>query len=203
MDSQNEKSHGWIWLVLLALVLTAGLGTALYFARDLSFIKSSSSAASNTSTSSVADSSSKGSTSQGASSVSTSPNVVDSPTITVNKAAVKFNLSSSDTTYPTDSFQAALSGLPTGAGTTEKQMYIYCDDDALDSWVELSVKNAGSYTKLSKPYNFQSGETIYVHPLKLPGLTNEYWYKLPLWMKSSSYPDLEGLVEIFVYNVTD
>lgn len=182
-------------------LLIAGAGTGAYFGLSAiqkavvgSSVKSSSTLSASQATSSKTGSEGSTSTSE------TSQYVTDSPTLTGNKSAIEFSIKETDGDFGTESFVVALQGIASDADSTRRSLYISCDDSALDSWLKMTVLKDGVYTKLAAPYTFSSGDTVYVTPLKVPDLTTEYKYKIPLWIKASSYSDIYWLIDVTVYN---
>jgi hypothetical protein len=197
-----NKTLKTIVIALSALAAIGGTAALVYFgAKSIKRLTTpETESVSSTSDSSQANSGGSSSTGSSAAVSSTGANVTDSPTLKGNKSELVFKCNESDTSYPTDSFMVAISGLAENAADSKKQLYIYCDDDALDLWVKLTVLRNGTYEKLTSPYIFKSGETVNVTPLKLPTLQDSYWYKLPLWVRYTAEEDPHWLVEVNIYN---
>ncbi len=104
-----------------------------------------------------------------------------------------YNNVDDSTSWNTLSVVCALNGLPSNATASDKGLYIYCDDDALDQWIEISVMRSGSKVILNSPYAFQSGETITLTQKKAAPLTG--FYKIPLWIFATNY-DTEQVYHI-------
>ena len=83
------------------------------------------------------------------------------------------------------SFVATLNNLPANATDREKELYIYCDDDDLEQWVDIYQIRGGSRVNLNSPYYFKSGETVYIKQIKAAPLTG--FYKIPLWVFAANY----------------
>lgn len=104
-----------------------------------------------------------------------------------------YNNVDDSTSWNTLSVVCTLNGLPSNATASDKGLYIYCDDDALDQWIEISVMREGSKVVLNSPYAFQSGETITLTQKKAAPLTG--FYKIPLWIFATNY-DTEQVYHI-------
>ena len=133
---------------------------------------------------SISSTASSSSTSQGNS------NITYVPVLSGNKSRIDWVMNDSDTTFPEDSFIVSISNLPTNATTKDRELTIYCDDDALDQWIQIYQVKDGSEVTLTSPYTFHSGETVRVRQKKKAPIIGGY--KIPLWILSPSY-DLDAV----------
>ena len=85
-------------------------------------------------------------------------------------------------------FVATINGLPNNATDEDRELYLWCDDDDLDEWIEFYVMRSGNKVVLNNPYNFMSGETIHAKQIKKAPATG--FYKIPVWVYAVNYePD--------------
>ena len=83
------------------------------------------------------------------------------------------------------SFVATLNNLPANATDRDKELYIYCDDDDLEQWMDIYQIKNGTRVNLNSPYYFKSGETVYLKQIHAAPLTG--FYKIPLWVYAVNY----------------
>lgn len=108
--------------------------------------------------------------------------------VTINCSAGEvywYNNLNDSSSWNTLSVVCALNGLPANATNSDKALYIYCDDDDLDQWIEISTMRNGSKVVLNSPYSFTSGETITLTQKKAAPATG--FYKIPLWVFATNY----------------
>ena len=150
---------------------------------------SSTSQSSNSSSNSNNNSNNQSEESSSSSSSNSEHQTTATPTINCSAGEVYwFNNVDDSSSWNTLSVVCALNGLPADATASEKGLYIYCDDDDLDQWIEISVVREGTKVVLNSPYAFQSGETITLKQIKAAPLTG--FYKIPLWIFATNYdPD--------------
>lgn len=134
-------------------------------------------------------------------STSSGPVVTTAPTLKGSTQKITFNTIAGQTDLPSESFVVALSGLPDSASELDKQLFITCDDDTLDTWLKLTVVRNGAEVTLKSPYQYSSGESV-----KVTLLRNDYdwtkvgqFYKLPLIIYATNYPDAYWLVDVYIY----
>jgi len=151
--------------------------------------------------SSVPGSSNGNTSSASLGSVSSGPVVTTAPTLKGSTQKITFNTITGQTDLPSESFVVALSGLPDNASELDKQLFITCDDDTLDTWLKLTVVRNGAEVTLKSPYQYSSGESV-----KVTLLRNDYdwtkvgqFYKLPLIVYATNYPDAYWFVDVYIY----
>lgn len=94
------------------------------------------------------------------------------------------------------SFVATLTGLPSTATNEDKGLYIYCDDEELDDWIQIYRVSNGQEVTMYSPYHFQSGEVIHLRQKKLAS-EHTAFYKIPLWIFADNYDNDQ------VYSIID
>lgn len=179
------------------LVFGAKMAQKIKQGDDTSLISGSSAATSSV----VSGSSSDATSSAPAGSTSSGPVVTTAPTLNGSTQKITFNTITGQTDLPSESFVVALSGLPDNASELDKQLFITCDDDTLDTWLKLTVVRNGAEVTLKSPYQYSSGESV-----KVTLLRNDYdwtkvgqFYKLPLIIYATNYPDAYWFVDVYIY----
>lgn len=129
-------------------------------------------------------------------------NVETTPYLVGNKTDIYWYATSGVTTdLPYETYQCTIHDLPSSAtDDSYKHLYMHCDDDSLDSWIQIYTYESGTKTVLQSPYDFVSGQTIYFQLLKGVESTVEF-YKIPIWIYTYNYDinSVYSLVQFWIY----
>jgi hypothetical protein len=191
--------------ILLSAAITAGIffGVKALKRFESTIATSVDSSSSQSVSSSIESNSSENTNNSAGSSSEPGAVVTTDPVLKGSTEKITFNTVAGQVDLPSENFVVVLSGLATDASDLDKQLFISCDDDALDSWLKLSVVRNGVEVKLSSPYKFSSGESVKVTLLKNTYDWTAYgqFYKLPLIIYATNFPDAVWFVDVYVYTV--
>lgn len=96
-------------------------------------------------------------------------------------------------------FVATINGLPSNATDEDRELYLWCDDEDLDDWIEFYVMRSGNKVVLEQPYNFLSGETVHAEQKHKAPATG--FYKIPVWIYAVNYEpdDVHNCIDFWFY----
>ena len=96
-------------------------------------------------------------------------------------------------------FVATINGLPSDATDEDRELYLWCDDEDLDDWIEFYVMRSGNKVVLEQPYNFLSGETVHAEQKHKAPATG--FYKIPVWIYAVNYEpdDVHNCIDFWFY----
>ena len=96
-------------------------------------------------------------------------------------------------------FVATINGLPSNASDSDRELYLWCDDEDLDDWIEFYVMRSGNKIVLNQPYNFMSGETVHAEQKHKAPATG--FYKIPVWIYAVNYEpdDVHSCIDFWFY----
>ena len=96
-------------------------------------------------------------------------------------------------------FVVTINGLPSNATDEDRELYLWCDDEDLDDWIEFYVMRSGNKVVLEQPYNFLSGETVHAEQKHKAPTTG--FYKIPVWIYAVNYEpdDVHNCIDFWFY----